>query len=157
MINQITIKKAEPKDAIFLYDSLNETAAEQNLSERFSLTQEKLFSALFSEDSFAEAIIAFSNTRPIGFALFSITNRNFNLFDGPGIYVHSIYIEKFFRRKKVGIQLAHEIKKIAQERDCCRIDWVVLKCNKSAMDFCNTIADAKEVDYINTMRLTLKS
>ena len=53
--------------------------------------------------------------------------------------------------------MVQKIKKIAQERRCCRIDWVVLKNNHPAVDFYKTIGDAQEVDYINYMRIPLNS
>ena len=155
MNHEITFKLAEPQEATFIFQSLKEAAAEANLSDRFFLTKENLWKALFSEKAFAESLLAYLDNQPVGLVLFSVTNRNFDLFNGPGIYMHCLYVAKSFRRKKVATQLTQEIKKLAQERQCCRVDWVVLKQNQSAIDFYNSIQQAKEVDYIHYMRMEL--
>ena|ERR1700722_9884100 len=149
----LTFKIAEPSDAEFVFKSLKNGVIEQNLTDRFSLTKDNLEKALFSENTFAEVLLAFSNNQPVGLILFSMTNRNFNLFKGPGIYVHCVYVLPSFRRKKVGTQLSEQVKKIAQKRNCCRIDWVVLKQNQNAVEFYKTMNHAKEVDYIHYMRM----
>lgn len=153
MRDKITLKVAESSDVEFIFQNLENAAKEQNLMSRFSLTQPGLMEALFSEKAFTEVILAHHGNQSVGFILFSITQRNFNLFNGPGIYIHCIYVQPSFRRIKIGTQLLEHVKKIAKERQCCRIDGVVLKQNQGAIDFCKTIHEAKEVDYIHYMRM----
>lgn len=155
MNHEINFKLAEPNNVEFVFQSLKDEATKQNLTHRFFLTKERLFDALFSEKAFAEVLLAWLDNQPIGLILFSMTQRNFNLFHGPGIYVHCLYVAESFRRMKVGTQLTEQVKKIAQERACSRIDWVVLKQNQGAIDFYNGIQQAKEVDYIHYMRMEL--
>jgi ribosomal protein S18 acetylase RimI-like enzyme len=150
---KITLKLAEPRDLEFIFQSLKDAAIEENLSHRFFLTKEGLFEALFSEKTLAQVWLAFLDNQPVGLVLFSMTHRNFDLFNGPGIYVHSLYISPSFRRMKIGSQLIEQVKQIAKERDCCRIDWVVLKQNQNAIEFYKTMNDAKEVDYVHYMRM----
>jgi ribosomal protein S18 acetylase RimI-like enzyme len=152
-MDKLTFKIAESSDGEFIFHNLKNGAVEQNLTDRFSLTPESLNEALFSENAFAEVLLASLNGQTVGFILFSMTNRNFNLFNGPGIYVHCVYVLPSFRRKKVGTQLSEEVKKIAQKRNCCRIDWVILKQNQNAIEFYKTMNQAKEVDYIHYMRM----
>jgi ribosomal protein S18 acetylase RimI-like enzyme len=155
MGSKITFRKAVSDDTAFIYQSLKDMALEQDLEDRFTLTEKSLWDALFSEKSFAEVIFALSDLQPIGLVLFSMTNRNFDLFSSSGIYVHDMYIQKMHRRSKIGSQFAEHIKKIARERNCCRIDWVVLKDNQTAIEFYKSMEGAKEIDYIRYMRITL--
>ena len=149
------IRSATKTDLKFIYDSLKDLAFEENISKRFSLTEEKLFTALFSEAAFAEVILVDLNAKSIGLLLFSLTNRNFDLFPSPGIYVHNLYIQPEFRKQGFAKALVTEIKRIARERNCSRIDWVVLNDNIPAINFYRTIEDAKVVDYLKYMRITL--
>jgi ribosomal protein S18 acetylase RimI-like enzyme len=153
MNHEINFKFAKPNDVGFVFESLKKGTSQQNLTHRFSLTKERLWDALFSEKAFAEVLLAHLDNQPIGLILFSMTQRNFDLFHGPGIYIHCLYVAELFRRMKAGTQLIEQIKKIARERDCSRIDWVVLKQNRNAIDFYKNIHQAKEVDNIHYMRM----
>lgn len=99
-MDPITIRQAIPSDNFFIYNSLKDMADEEKVPDRFYLTAEYLYSALFSADSFAEVRLAYFNDQAVGVVLFSVTNRNFDLFKSPGIYIHNIYIQAAFRRKK---------------------------------------------------------
>ena len=114
MTSQIKLKKASTEHSDFIYQALKEMAVEENIHDRFSLTREDLDSALSTE--VAEAVLAFSNDIPVGLVLFSMTNRNFDFFKGPGIYIHDIYVSPSARRQKIGTQLLHEVEKIARDR-----------------------------------------
>ena len=153
--NEIGIKMAVPKDIDFIYETMEKLAVEQGFTDRFTLTSEKLKHALFGSKAFAEVLIATVNQERAAFLMFSMTNRNFDVFKGPGIYVHDLYVIDSFRRHKVATKLAGAIKKIAVERHCDRIDFVVLKKNQRALDFYKEIPDVKEVDYIHYMRMAV--
>jgi len=149
------IRRAAQTDLSFIYDSLKNLAFEENISNRFSLTEEKLFKALFSETAFAEVILVDLNAKSIGLLLFSLTNRNFDLFPSSGIYMHNLYIQPEFRKQGFAKALLTKMKRIARERNCSRIDWVVLNDNVPAINFYQTIEDAKVVDYLKYMRIAL--
>jgi len=155
MKSEFRVRPALPNDTSFIYEALKVMVMEQKLTERFALSEEALREALFGKKPFAEVLIALHEDLPIGFVLFSMTNRNFTIFNGPGIYVHDLYVIHDFRRRKIGTKLFNEIKKIAQERQCDRIDWVVLKHNHSAVHFYKKATDAQEVDYINYLRIKI--
>jgi len=156
MDDNMTYRMAVSTDAAYVYQALRDTADEQNLLDRFTLTEADVINELFSEKASSEALLVFSKDKPIGLILFSMTNRNFAFFNGPGIYIHDIYVEKDYRRKKIGSEFIKQIKNIAQERRCSRIDWVVLKSNEKALRFYQTISEVKEVDYIHYMRMKVE-
>lgn len=153
MENNITIRFAFSKDLNFIYDSLVELFTEQNVLERFSQTKETLSENLFSAQPIAEVLIAEINNVPIGFAIFSMTNRNFLLFSGPGLYLHDLFVKEAHRRVGIGKKLLNRLKELAEERSCTRIDWVLLTKNDLGRNFYSNIPEAKPVDYIQYMRM----
>ena len=149
------IRSALPSDTGDIYCALKKNDNEQGLAHRFTLSESDLFLALFSKNSFAEALVAKNNNKIAGFALFSPTNRNFNLFISPGIYIHCIYVEPEVRRQGIGRKFIDKIRETGKERNCCRIDWVLLKDNALGNLFFKSVEDAKTVDYIEYKRITL--
>ncbi|MBS0286960.1 MAG: GNAT family N-acetyltransferase [Proteobacteria bacterium] len=152
----VTCSMATQSDIEFIYDCLFNLFDEDNQLENFSQTQETLFEALFSSKAFAECIVAQINNKPVGILLFSVTQLNFTHFPSPGVYVHDIYVFPEYRRMGVARHLGDYIKKIALERNFCRIDGIILKNNQNALAFYQNIQDLNVLDYIYYTRLKLK-
>ncbi|KTD18535.1 N-acetyltransferase ats1 [Legionella lansingensis] len=152
-MKNINIRLACPNDLDFIYNSLIELFTEGQVIERFSQNRTSLSQILFSSQPGAEVLISEIENIPTGFALFSMTNRNFPLFDGPGLYLHDLYVKRQYRRMGIGTKLVNQLKKIAKDRSCTRIDWVLLKNNTLGKDFYASIDAAKPVGYIEYMRI----
>ncbi|MGI4850464.1 MAG: GNAT family N-acetyltransferase [Janthinobacterium lividum] len=143
------------EDINWIYEALQQTALENKVSDRFTLTPEKLEEMLFKKPFLAEALMAYVDQQVVGFILFSITNRNFNLFPTPGFYIHNFYVAPEFRRQKIGTQLLNNLKIKAQDLGYCRIDWVVLNNNVEGDKFFKSYEGTKKVDYISYQRIYL--
>lgn len=152
---EVKFRLANQNDIDFIFHSLREMASEEGISERFSQTPASISQALFSEHRFAEVLIAECEQNPMGLCLFSTTNRNFTVFAAPGLYIHDIVVGKSYRKLGVGNRLVQELKNIARKRQLKRIDWVVLKDNINALKFWRNMPDAKSVDYVEYMRISL--
>lgn len=153
--HRIMVRSAKENDIDFVYQSLMDMLVEERMVERFSQTKETLKNALFSQNRFAEAVIAEFDDFSVGLCLFSNTNRNFNLFTGPGIYVHDIYVHPDYRRMNIATTLAKNIIKIAKDRNCDRIDGVIIKSNVQGQQFYKSLSEVKVVDYIDYVRAKL--
>lgn len=140
-------------DLDFIYNSLIVLFTEQGVIKRFSQSKASLSKALFGDQSIAELIIIEVDKHPAGFALFSMTNRNFLLFEDPGLYLHDLYVQKQHRRMGLATKLIEQLKAIARERSCNRIDWVLLNNNQLGGNFYASMDEAKSVDYIKYMRI----
>lgn len=149
----MNIRFAETSDLPFIYQSLTELFTEAQVIERSSQNQDTLAAILFSENPTAEVLLAMDSEEAAGLALFSMTNRNFPLFAGPGIYLHDLYVKPDCRRKGMATKLINHLKNIAQKRSCTRIDWVLLRNNQAGKDFYESIENAGAVDYIQYMRI----
>lgn len=141
-------------DLDWIFSSLQYMVEEGGLSSRFSLTKSSLKRALF-HDNLAEVLITIVDQKLAGLALFSITQRNFELFSKPGLYLHEIYIEPTFRRQGLATGIKNELKTIALKRGLGRIDFVVLKKNALGLGLWASAKDAREVDYMKYMRIDL--
>ncbi len=129
----IQIKKATLENVPNIIALLREFAEYENLSEFVEITEERLEIALFGEGKTAEAIVAFDDETPIGYAIFF---PNFATFRGQrGFYLEDIFITKSFRKKGVGEMMLKFIAKLGKERGFERIDFLVLEWNTPAVEF----------------------
>ncbi|MBS0290151.1 MAG: GNAT family N-acetyltransferase [Proteobacteria bacterium] len=147
---------AQAQDLEFIYQCLLSLFEEEGNLEKLSQSPGTLFNALFSENAFAQCIIAEINQKPVGILLFSVTQHNFTAFPSPGIFVHDIYVLPDYRRQGVARLLGDAIKKFALAKNYSRIDGIILKNNQNALAFYRNIQDLQVLDYIYYTRLNLK-
>jgi GNAT superfamily N-acetyltransferase len=101
-------------------------------------TPELLRRHLFAPVPRAHALLAVAGTpvaprEPIGLALYFF---NFSTWTGrPGIYLEDLYVAPACRAHGVGTEFFATLARIAQEQDCPRLDWSVLKWNQPSIDF----------------------
>jgi len=118
-------------------------------------TPELLRKNLF-ETPFAHALLAFAGSNesvgePIGLALYFF---NFSTWTGrPGIYLEDLYVKPEYRSQGVGKAFFGQLGKIAQEKNCARLDWSVLKWNQPSIDFYEKRLGAKSMSEWMGMRL----
>ena len=118
----IQFRMATQHDLDFIYQATRNIAEEKGILSRYSCTPDSLMAALFGPDAFAEVLLAEKAGTPLGLCLFSKTQRNFNLFPAPGIYIYDIYVFPEARRQKIGAALTAKIQDIAKQRGCHRVD-----------------------------------
>jgi len=79
---------------------------------------------------------------------------NFSTWTGrPGLFLEDVYVKSEHRRKGIGKAFFKQLAIIAQDKDCARMDWVVLKWNQPSIDFYEKCLDAKAQDEWLGMRL----
>lgn len=88
---------------------------------------------------------------PIGLALYFF---NFSTWTGrPGLFLEDLYVKPEHRARGIGKAFFAELGKIAQEKNCPRIDWSVLKWNKPSIDFYELSLGAEPMSEWMGMRL----
>lgn len=147
---KVTIRKAERQDTGLVFRLICELAEYEKLRNEVTATPEILEKSLFDKHD-AEALIAESDGNPVGFALFF---HNFSTFKGKAcLYLEDIFVLEEFRGYGAGKALFKELIKIADERDCERLDWSVLEWNEPSKEFYKSLG-ANEMSDWRTFRLT---
>lgn len=129
----VNIKKATANDIPAILALLREFAEYESLLDYLEVNEERMRAALFGEGSVAEAIVAFADEAPIGYAIFY---PNFATFRGQrGMYLEDIYIQPAHRRGGTGEKMLRHICRLAKERGYERMDFMVLDWNTPAVNF----------------------
>jgi len=150
------LRAACRKDASLILAFIKELADYEKLGEQVSATEEKIVASLFAERAFAEVLIAEAvaddgTMEAAGFALFF---HNYSTFLGqPGIFLEDLFVRPKFRGVGIGIGLLRELAKKTIERNCGRLDWMVLDWNEPAIGFYHSIG-ARRVDGFVPYRLS---
>lgn len=91
MTNNIRFDFATEDQTALIHNSLVDMANEEGIGDRFTKTKDEIGNAIFKE-KIAECVIGYLGATPVSITMFSLTNRNFNLFAKPGMYIHDIYV-----------------------------------------------------------------
>ena len=127
MSGEITIRFAAPEDASLVLRFIRELAIFEKAPGAVVATEDDLRRHGFGPDRQFEAILAFRDGAPAGFAVF---HPRFSTWLGrPGMYLEDLYVAEAARGQGVGRQLMARLAAIAVERGWGRIDFQVLDWN----------------------------
>jgi len=149
------IRPAGPDDVDVILQLIVDLATYEREAESVKATPELLLKNLF-ETPYAYALLGFAGTadspgKPLGLALYFF---NYSTWTGkPGLYLEDLYVIPESRGLGLGKAFFAELGKIAQEKDCARIDWSVLKWNQPSIDFYEKTLGAKAMSEWMGMRL----
>jgi GNAT superfamily N-acetyltransferase len=129
----VEIRPASDPDAALVLSFIRKLAEYGDIADEATVTEADVRAALFGPQSVAQAVIAYTGDRPVGFALYSFT---FSSFRGrPGIYVEDLFVDQSDRGAGTGRALLVHLATLARERGCGRLEWSVLNWNERAMEF----------------------
>ena len=105
-----------------------------------SVTEDLLRESLFGAKPAAEVLLAYAGTDVAGYAMFF---QNFSSWRGRiGIYLEDLFVRPEWRGRGVGKKLLLDLARIALERGCARMDWMVLDWNQPAIEFYRSLGAA---------------
>ena len=145
----LIVRLATVEDATVLNEMVAAFAAYERLP-NFS-TVEALSKELSRPDRVIEALIAFLDGKPVGFAVFFPTYSTFVA--KRGLYLEDIYVKEEYRNRGVATGLLKTLAKLAVERDYGRVEFTVLLWNTVAIEFFETLG-ATPTSAWTTYRLT---
>ncbi|MBC8030115.1 MAG: GNAT family N-acetyltransferase [Pyrinomonadaceae bacterium] len=131
--SKLRIEPASEKDVPLLLTLIRGLAEYEGFLESVTATEERLRASLFGERPYAEAIIAYDNDQPVGYAIYFFTYSSFQGL--PGFYLEDLFVLPDSRGAGIGRYLLAFLAKKAIEWGCCRIEWAVLNWNEPAIKF----------------------
>ena len=127
------IRFATPEDSELVLALVTELADYEKLSHEVVGTVEDVRASLGGDRPATEALLAFHDGAPAGFALFF---HNYSTFLARrGIYLEDLFVRPQFRGKGIGRALLASLARIACDRKCGRLEWAVLDWNAPALGF----------------------
>ena len=146
------IRELQETELDCFYNALKRSAMENGVGDRFQ--EKKLLQDAIFKEKHCSTLVVDIESNLVAYLLYSMTQRNFTLHRTPGFYIHSVYVDIPYRRRKIGTKLVEALVKKANERDFGRIEFALLQSNKIGDHFLESLS-FKEIDFIKPMRLTI--
>lgn len=127
------VRAAEAKDVAAIAILIREFAEFEELLALCEVTEDDLHEAIFGEKSFVQSLVALSDGRYVGYALFYPTFKSFR--GERSIFLEDLYVTPDLRGNGLGFVMLREIAKYAKEQGFVRMDWQALKWNAPAVKF----------------------
>ena len=141
-MSPITLRFAAPEDVGLLLQLIRELAAYEKAPDAVVATEEDLRRHGFGPAQRFEALLAFIDGEPAGFALFY---PDFSTWHGrPGLYLEDLYVREWARGCGVGRRLMARLAAIAIERDWPAIHFMVFDWNPAREFYRRLGIDARE-------------
>jgi GNAT superfamily N-acetyltransferase len=145
------IRHATESDVEVILTFIRELADYERLLHEVTATEDDVRRSLFGDTRQAEVVLAEEGNAPVGFALFF---HNYSTFlCRHGLYIEDLYVRPAFRGRGYGKRLLAHLAGLALERQCGRMEWVVIGWNAAAIGFYEALG-ARAVDGWKTFRLT---
>lgn len=152
-MGEVKIRPAGPADVTQIVALIRALAEYEKASPgALRLTDELMREALFGPNPSVEGLVAEVSGEMAGYALYF---HNFSSWRGQrGLFLEDLFVRAELRGKGIGKALLTELKRIARERGCARIEWIVLDWNQTAIDFYKSMG-AEPLDGWTVFRLNL--
>jgi GNAT superfamily N-acetyltransferase len=130
---EFEIREGTLSDIPIILTFIKELAEYEKMSDDVVANEKLIKEHLFGEKKSAEVVIAYYQNKPVGFALYFY---NFSTFLGrPGLYLEDLYVRKQMRGNGFGKALLKHLAKIANQKNCGRMEWAVLNWNEPSIQF----------------------
>ena len=147
----LRIERATEQDIPAIVRLVRHLAEYEKLAHVMVSSEDDFRKALFGPQRNVEALMAFADDAPVGFALYFY---NFSTFLGQrGIYLEDLFVEPEYRGQGIGKALLQRLAGIAKDEDCGRMEWSVLTWNQPSIDFYHRLGAVTLEDW-RTFRLT---
>ncbi|MEO1087545.1 MAG: GNAT family N-acetyltransferase [Acidobacteriota bacterium] len=150
----VTIRPAREDDAGLILEMIRGLAEYEKLLHECVADEAGLRRHLFGDTPRAEVVFLCEGDGPgseVGFALFFHSFST--VLAQPGIYLEDLFVKPDARGRGHGRTLLAYLAKLAVERGCARLDWVVLDWNEPAIRFYRRLG-AQMLDDWRHCRLT---
>jgi GNAT superfamily N-acetyltransferase len=132
-MKSVIIRKAQKKDSQAFLSLVNALADYEKLKRPSITARKRLIRDAFGKRPKFEALLAFVEETPAGYAIFFQTYSSFLAL--PTLYLEDLFVLPEFRKQKIGVSLFTTCLAEARKRGCGRMEWMVLDWNSLAIDF----------------------
>jgi GNAT superfamily N-acetyltransferase len=144
------LRPAAPQDLELVAGMIKELAIYEKMEHECNTTADILAQSMFPKDKspLVHVFIAIHKPteKPAGFCLYFY---NFSTFTGrPGLYLEDLFVRAEYRGNGLGKLFFAELKRIAREQNCSRMEWVVLDWNKPARDFYSKLKAKEMTEWV---------
>ena len=151
MTSDIRIEAATVADVPVILRMIEALAEYERMSSEVVATEASVRDTLFGSRPSAEAVIAYAEGRPVGFAVWF---HNYSTFlSRRGLYLEDLFVLPEWRGRGIGAALLRHLAGVAVQRGCGRMEWAVLDWNEPAIRFYQNLG-AKAMDEWTVYRLT---
>ena len=145
------VREARESDLERILQLIVDLATYEKAAHEVKTTIEQLQLALFGPQPAAYALVAESDKRVVGFALYF---RNFSTWEGVhGLYLEDLYVMPEHRGSGLGNALLMSLAELTVERGYARLEWAVLDWNQAAIEFYRSLG-AVAMDEWTVYRLS---
>ncbi|MBX7047386.1 MAG: GNAT family N-acetyltransferase [Ignavibacteria bacterium] len=137
-------------EILYLVDEL---AKYEKLPLPTKAAKQRLLNDIFSKKPIINVLLAKADDKYIGYAFYFYSYSSF--LAKPTLYLEDIFILEEYRRVGAGKLFFKELNRIAKEKKCGRMEFIVLDWNKSAISFYNKLG-IKELDGWKFFRKSYK-
>lgn len=142
----VIIRPAEEQDVPAIVRLTKELAEYEKLSEFCTITVE-MFSRLIFEEHSLSVLVAEQDGMTVGIASYYF--YKISTFSGKKVlYLEDLYILPEFRGNGIGRRFIDELKKIAKEKNCGKIEWKCLQWNEPSLAFYDRIGASRDNEWV---------
>jgi GNAT superfamily N-acetyltransferase len=142
----LNIRPATRADATTIAALVRELADYEKLLHEAKARPEDFLRELESPTPVVHVLIAEWNGEPVGFALYFF---NFSTFVGrPGLYLEDLFVRPAQRARGIGRALLRALARVAEARNCGRMEWAVLDWNEPALRFYQSLGARQMKEWI---------
>jgi len=124
---RLNIRAAGLADVPVILTLIKELAVYEKLTDHVVTNEDAIRQTLFGKRAYAEALLAIWEGRPAGIVIFF---HNYSTFLGkPGFYIEDLYVKESFRGLGIGKAILLECVRLSRERNCGRMEFLVLNWN----------------------------
>jgi GNAT superfamily N-acetyltransferase len=146
----LRIALATAADAELVSRMVHELADFEHLGPECTITPEAVREHLLGLRRSADALIAWLDNEPAGFAVYY---RTFSTFAArPGVFLEDLFVRPDFRHRGIGRALLKEVGRIAHCSGAGRFEWTTLKWNSKARALYGAVG-AREMDEWMLLRM----
>lgn len=130
---QIFIRKVDKKTIGILIELIGKLAVYEKIPVPDLRAVRRIRADCIGKNPRFEAYLLFRDAKPLGYMIVLMTYSSF--LARPTLYIEDLFILEEERKNGLGKQLFSYAQKLAKERRCGRMEWIVLDWNTPAIRF----------------------